>query len=120
MDLINLKRYIMALEGIINYEELQRVMVIDYNPKIPFNNSCSICEHTLVSNDVLSPQTTPIVIPGFGAMYRLIGDGIHTPTFSGFKKNSGSGNFDATSGRLNLITFIYDGVDYWYSINQAV
>lgn len=53
-------------------------------------------------------------------MYRLIGDGVHTPTFSGFKKNSGSGNFDATSGRLNLITFIYDGVDYWYSINQAV
>lgn len=117
MRLFALKQYIMALESIQNITDQQRVVVIDYNPKVPFNNSCTICEHILISNDVISPLTT-LAVPGFGAMYRLIGDGIHSPTFDGFKKSSGSGTYNPTLGILNLVTFIFDGVDYWYTINQ--
>lgn len=101
------------------------VEVIAYSKNVPFHNLCSVCEHTLTSNDELAPldhtaisaQAKPI--PGFGAIYRLLGDGSHSPTFAAaFKKSSGSGDYVNTLGTLNLVTFLFDGVDFWYSIVQ--
>lgn len=99
--------------------------VIAYSKAVPFHNMCSVCEHTLNSNDELAPLDHTEVsgyaapVPGFGAIYRLIGDGSHSPTFdAAFKKSSGSGDYVNTLNTLNLITFLFDGVDYWYSIVQ--
>ena len=102
--------------------------IIDYNIEVPFHNTCSICEHTVIANDVLSPSLpaespgSKQPVPGCGALYRLIGDGVHTPTFDAvnFKKSSASGNYDPTLNVVNLVAFIYDGADYWYSIIQLV
>lgn len=101
--------------------------IIDYTIEVPFHNSCSICEHTVTSNDVLSPSLpaessgAKQPVPGYGALYRLIGDGVHTPTFdANFKKSSASGNYDNTLGVVNLVSFIFDGAYYWYSIIQPV
>lgn len=101
------------------------VEIIDYTTKVPFYNMCSVCEHTLTSNDELVPLDHSTVsgfakpIPSYGAIYRLIGDGTHAPTFAAtFKKSSASGDYDPTAGVLNLVTFLFDGVDYWYSIVQ--
>lgn len=100
--------------------------IIDYSIEVPFHNSCSICEHTVVANDVLSPSLASESsgakqpVPGYGALYRLIGDGAHTPTFDAvnFKKSSASGNYDPTLNVVNLVAFLFDGAYYWYSIIQ--
>ena len=99
--------------------------IIDYSSNVPFHNICSVCEHTLITNDELAPLDHTEVsgyaapVPGFGAIYRLIGDGSHSPTFNAaLKKSSGSGDYVNTLNTLNLVTFLFDGVDYWYSIVQ--
>jgi len=102
------------------------VEAMAYSKNVPFHNICSVCEHILDSNDELTPldhtsvsgQVAPV--PGYKAIYRLIGDGSHTPTFNeAFKKIDGSGSYDNTLGVLNLIQFFFDGVDYWYRIDHV-
>lgn len=90
--------------------------VINYITSVPFNGTFVITK-TLNSNDAFTPDTYDAV-PGCGAIYRLIGDGSHSPTFSGFNKSSSSGDYVNTLGTVNLITFLYDGVEYWYNIVQ--
>jgi hypothetical protein len=68
---------------------------------------------TLTSDKTLTPDTTT-KLPGGGAVWRVVGDGTHMITFSGFA--TGGAIFDKTLNIVNLITFIYDGVDYWYDI----
>lgn len=97
--------------------------VFTYNKVVPFFRFVTACEHTLITDDEISPLATNISgefgpVAGFGAIYRLIGDGSHTPTFSGIKKSSASGDYDNTEGTVNLIVFLFDGSDYWYSITQ--
>jgi hypothetical protein len=53
---------------------------------------------------------------GYSAIVRLIANGTNTPTFTGYKKLSGA--YDNRPGILNLLNFVYDGTDYWYSISQ--
>jgi hypothetical protein len=100
-----------------------KVEVIAYHSKVPFFRLFTVCEHTLITNDELAPLVWAGVsadanpVPGFGALYRLIGDGTHAPTFnSAFKQKDGSGTYDSTLNAVNLIKFWYDGVDYWYEI----
>ena len=98
-------------------------ILTDYTAKVPFNLPCSTVQTTLTSNDELTIEPDDSYrrhVPGNGAIYRLYGDGTHTPTFaSPFKKSSSSGDYDPTAGVLNMITFLFDGVDYWYSIVQS-
>ena len=72
--------------------------------------------HTLLTSDTWTPNTYDPLVGG-GAIYRIIGDGSHSPTFSGFYA-SGSGAYDPTLNAVNLITFLYDGISYWYTITQ--
>ena len=89
---------------------------VNYSTSVPFNFGCSVVFHTLISDDTLTPDTQFSIVGG-GAIYRLLGDGSHSPTFSGFYQ-SGSGTYDSTLNAVNLITFLYDGISYWYSITQ--
>jgi hypothetical protein len=100
------------------------VEAIGYTKDVPFYKPCFVCEHTLIANDELKPLDVSKVsadvkpVPGFGALYRLIADGTHAPTFSGFKKIKGTEDFDTTLDAINVISFTFDGVDYWYTIIQ--
>jgi len=95
----------------------------EYTTQVPFNLPCTTIQKTLTSDDELTIEPDDSYrrhIPGNGAIYRLYGDGSHAPTFaSAFKKSGLSGDYVATAGTLNLITFLFDGVDYWYSIVQS-
>jgi len=95
----------------------------DYATQVPFNLPCTTVQKTLTADDALTVEPSNSYrrhVPGNGAIYRLYGDGSHAPSFSSpFKKSTSSGDYDVTAGVLNLITFLFDGVDYWYSINQA-
>jgi len=110
----------MALRKQTKAGDQSGVLFIEYIPKVPFNKLCTITEHTVITADVITPDTKNAPIAGNGAIYRLIGNGTATPTFTGFNKSSGSGNYDPTAGVVNLVTFLYDGVDYWYNIVQPV
>jgi len=99
------------------------IRTIGYSATVPFHYAYAVCEHTLITNDVLIPESenvaSPSHVPSYGAIYRLIGDGAHTPTFDVlFKKSTASGDYVNTALTINLITFLFDGVDYWYSIIQ--
>ena len=67
---------------------------------------------TLTSDTTITPDTAT-KLPGGGAIWRVTGDGTHNLTFSGFVSND---TFDKTLNVVNLIVFLYDGTDYWYSI----
>jgi hypothetical protein len=67
---------------------------------------------TLTTDKTITPNTTT-KLPGGGAIWRVTGDGTHNLTFSGFTSND---LFDKTVNVVNLIVFLYDGVNYWYSI----
>lgn len=100
------------------------VRITDYETKVPFYRAVTIVEHTLTSNDEFTPEKgvgmpkfTPKI--GYGAWYRLTADGTHTPTFTGFKKHIASKDYVSTLNTVNIVVFIYDGIDFWYSIGQA-
>ena len=86
-----------------------------YLTTVPFNSRLYLAEAELISNDVLSPDTDKPVL-GAKTVYKLTGDGIHTPSFSGFQRNQGSSDYDKQEGVINIITFTYDGEYFWYSI----
>ena len=98
------------------------VETIDYTIEVPFYKPVFICEHTIDANDDFTPLNPTGLrnfkepIPGSCAYYRIIGDGVHTPTFSGFVKASQSEAYVATALAVNLVTFFFDGVAFWYSI----
>ena len=110
--------------GVHNFNK-PAVETNSYREKVPFNFQCFICEHSLTASDTLTPVTTTSAhneyqkpVPGARAIYRLIADGTHTPTFSGFKQLSPSNDYVKTQGAVNIVMFLYDGVDHWYSIFQ--
>jgi len=50
----------------------------------------------------------------------LIGDGVHTVTFSGILQDGSSVSFDNTLNSVNKVTLFYDGTDVYYSIPSSV
>jgi hypothetical protein len=100
---------------------------VAYSTTVPFYRELTVCEHTLIENDNLTPLLGPgypgeyYPVPGARAIYRLISDGTHIPTFdSGFTKLGSSGDWDGTSGTTNIITFQYDGSAFTYEISTSV
>jgi hypothetical protein len=102
------------------YKEIPTTVVGEYTTEVPFYIGMFVTEKTITSNDVISPLDSIDLEerfkprPGYGAMYRFIGNGVNTPSFSpSFKKASTSGEYDKT-----LVTFLFDGKNFWYSIVQ--
>jgi hypothetical protein len=96
--------------------------IIDFTGFVPFHMVCAVCEHTLVGSIGLAidPVKVDEHVPGYGSIYRIIGDGVSVVLFdANLKKSTGSGDMVYTAGVLNLITFMFDGADYWYNIVQA-
>jgi hypothetical protein len=94
-----------------------------YNTQVPFHRELYIAETTLTSFDTLIPVYGPGYpkkyrpILGAKTIYRLIGDGTAIPGFDPlFKKTFDSFNYNNEIGVVNLITFVYDGTDFRYTI----
>ena len=89
-----------------------------YATTIPFTSMVSVMAAQTISGATTFTPNTAGAIAGFGALLRLTADGTNTPAFSGFKKSNASKDWVATTGTTNIILFLYDGTDYWYSIYQ--
>ena len=99
-------------------QHIERIPIIEFitfTGKVPFDKSLSICQTYLTSELELVPNPLG-AIPGYKSLYRLVGDGSHIPTFSGFKPMSTTTAYDATIYTVNLVEFLFDGIDYWYTI----
>lgn len=105
-----------------SYPSAGGVKVTEFSEEVPFYRACTICQVGIETDSIIiSPLVTTAVgkipIPGATAIYRLRGDGTNSPTFShAFKKTKGSEEYDTTLGAVNLVRFLYDGVDFWYTI----
>jgi hypothetical protein len=94
--------------------------VVPFLPGILFDNSCTISQTQVAETVELFPNKIGAQ-PGNGAMCRLFGDGSTTPTFSPrFKMNASSAVYDTTLLALNLVLFLFDGIDYWYTIVNTI
>ena len=96
-------------------EKISVVKVVPFTTKVLFDNSLSISQAWVTNSTDFTPETIG-ALPGNKALCRLIGDGINTPTFSGFKAMTNSVAYDPTSFNINLVEFLFDGIDYWYNI----
>lgn len=59
-------------------------------------------------------------VKGALVYFRIVGDGVNTPTFPGFKEWGGSMGFDPRNGIVNQGQAFFDGYDRWISWSQAV
>jgi hypothetical protein len=85
---------------------------------IPFTAQYTRLEtHTMTADVPFTPNTVGAE-QGNETLVRLIGDGTHVVSFDGIKIWSGSAEFLATAGRLNVLIFWFDGVDYWVNIGR--
>jgi hypothetical protein len=107
------------------YKQIPEVQVIDYIPSIPFYRGMLIAEYTLTGGieDIMYPapvRENKVPVPGTTVLYRIIGNGSDLPSFSGFNPTTNSSKFDITLNAVNLIEFLFDGVDYWYTVRAGL
>lgn len=88
---------------------------VAFNAVVPMDGNYSVESH-----NVTGPINFVIggFIPGGKAVYRLIADGVNSPTFTGFKESSDSAGYYNLNTIANTIEFTFDGIDYWYRVKQ--
>jgi hypothetical protein len=74
----------------------------------------TICNPYTVSGDITIVPNMTGAIPGTTVTVRLIGNGTNNVNFGTCVKANGTWN--NTNGKVNLVIFLYDGVDVWYSL----
>ena len=75
-------------------------------------------DYTVIANTAITVSTQKII--GGSAEKRMIGDGTHTPTFTGLVASTGSVAYTVTAAAINKVIFYYDGTDVFYSITEIV
>ena len=92
--------------------------LVKFSTSVPFEASYSYTKnYALTANVTLIPKTKD-AIPGAKTVYRIVGNGTATLTFTGINLKSTSGAFVATNDILNILEFTYDGTDFWVDIYQ--
>jgi len=87
----------------------------------PFNGVVDLTRSYTQYENYIINSTINIIPSGYkeigaSAEIRLIGDGVNTPTFTGFVASSSSDAYDPTLNAKNKVVFYYDGYDVFYSI----
>jgi len=91
---------------------------IPYSPAVNLSKELLLVEHTLITSDILYPDTSSLLIGG-ECIYKLTSDGIHYPEFSReFELKAGSQVYNKIAGAVNIIRFEYDGISFRYSITS--
>lgn len=93
---------------------------------LAFSESISFASFTTIYEDKLVKSALNFTPDAIGAVagnqttLRLLSDSNFIPTFTGFKQSTGSSRYDNRLGILNIVTFFFDGTDYWYSVFQEL
>lgn len=91
-----------------------------FSTAIQFNFATTAYAQQTVTVPLTFTPVSAGATAGSGAIVRLIADGTNAPTFPGFKESVGSAQYDNRAGVLNVVQFIFDGTDYWYSVFQQL
>jgi hypothetical protein len=76
---------------------------------IPFDNPVTYIPPKTVTGAITFTKTTTGAQAGYCSIIRVVADGSHTPDLSAFKL-IGTGTWDNTSGAVNQLWFVFDGV----------
>jgi len=90
---------------------------VSYAGSISFGKLVTNYGSTTLSATITPTKTTTGQQPGYGAIWRVVGNGTDSVNLVNFKI-AGDGVFDKTNGILNLLMFMYDGTDHWVGIIQ--
>jgi hypothetical protein len=95
----------------------------DYETIIPFDTELLVVEHTLTSDDVLSPlykgapeSTGRDPRPGATVIYKLTADGSHEPSFDPLFVRMNGYQYIMEAGAVNTIVFTFDGTNFLYTV----
>ena len=91
---------------------------VAFSVVIPFSGNKFMPQQAVTSVLAFTAGASPA--KGAKCYVRLQADGANAPTFAGMKEWGGSAGYDNRAGIVNEIEFWYDGVDFWYFINQAI
>jgi hypothetical protein len=104
----------MVLQNSINTPGALRA----FNATVPFNKIGVAHATQTVAGLITFTIAAGVKVPGAVAIYRLVADGINNPSFSAFKIINTDTGYDNRSGIVNVIKFMFDGVDHWVEIWQ--
>ena len=98
-------------------EKVSITKVVPFSINVPFDNTLTIAQTQISQATVFTPNLNG-ALAGNKTLYRVIGDGVTTPTFDSawFKPMSTTAAYDPTLNVTNLIEFLFDGLEYWYNI----
>lgn len=112
----------LSANRIIYYPDSDGIISLNSTTTTAFTAAVTFTERTrsFTAQTVAAPIAFTIAAgtkyPGARSIYRLVADGVNTPTFTGFKQRASSSGYDNRAGTLNVIEFFYDGVDHWYEV----
>jgi hypothetical protein len=91
---------------------------ISFNQSVPMT---SYARAFMAPTNVTGPLNfTPAAsaVKGSWVYLRLTATTATVPTFAGFRRWGTSMSYSAKTNAVNVIQFFFDGIDYWYHINQ--
>jgi len=93
---------------------------LPFASSILFSTFITVYAQHTVTNPISFTANATGAVAGYGAIVRLVANGVHPPSFTGMSRTSTSKGYANILGRLNTIKFFFDGVSYWYEIFNEV
>lgn len=90
---------------------------IAYTTMIPLTGSAMMPQQTVGAAITFTAAANPALMGT--CRVRLIANGVNVPNFAAWAEYGSSGGWNNTSGIINHVDFWWDGVTYWYAVQQA-
>jgi len=91
---------------------------VDFSQAVPLGNAMTVMRQKTVAGALTFSASAGANLFS-NCHVRMVADGTNTPDFSAFSEYGNSAGWDNTSGIINHVDFWFDGVTYWYSVQQA-
>lgn len=100
--------------------DLNTNQTIPFNQILPFDHVLTMMEPYNISGDIHFSGDTTNIVNGSKVIVVLRANGTNIPTFSSqFKASADSLQYNNIANEYNTIEFLYDGLNYWYKINNT-
>lgn len=107
-----------AQKTLLNISGSSGLTSVAFSTAIDLSSSKLLAPTTISGPITFTTTGTPVA--GNIVRVRLTANGTDVPVFIGFREQSNSAGFSNTANVVNIIDFIYDGVDYLTNIRQRV
>lgn len=105
------------MSNLLNQTSYFPYIMPTHSGSIAFDNPVTSYPQKTVTGPITLAPNTVGATAGYGAIMRLVADGVNVPDLTAFKA-IGAGAYDNTADKVNQLVFFYDGTDYCIGINQ--